>query len=307
MASLLGAWGLDDAQVTEVPEGSVNTWYRVETAVGRFFLRVDERDDPRAVDTELCILDALRALPVPRVVPTRDGRWTTPLGTRPCLLFEALAGEAYPPPALTPLRLASLGALVAKMHETTVPPGLAEHRFAPQRVHDVLFLPVRDRTLAEHPKAARALDEVFREGWQPYAFPQLPRAIVHGDLFHDNVLYEGQRVSGLLDFEAAGEGPRLFDLAVAVHALCFDPVAQRFATERVRAFVNGYHSQLALTKAEHDAWPAMLRYAAARFLVTRLRDFEYRPDARQAGTWKDYRDYLHHLQALDRPPPLTAP
>lgn len=306
IAAALADYGLTATAVAGVPEGSVNTWYRVDTARGRFFLRLDERDDPAAVDAELRVLDALAGMSVPRLVPTRDGRPMTSLAGKPCLLFEALHGASHAARALTDAQLAALGRTVAAMHAVPTPAGLALHRFHPRRVYESLWLPVRQRVGAEHPAAASALDAVFARGWEAYAFDALPQAIVHGDLFADNVLFEGDAVTGVLDFEAAGVGPRLFDLAVAVHALCFDAAARTFEVGRARALADGYRAGTALTAGEVAAWPEVLRYAGARFLVTRLRDFELRPGAREAGTWKDYREYLDHLRGLDAVAGLVA-
>jgi len=299
IAAALADYGLTATAVVGVPEGSVNTWYRVDALGGRYFLRLDERDDVAAVDAELRVLDALAGMSVPRVVPARDGRRVTSVAGKPCLLFEALHGASHAACELTAAQLSALGRTVAAMHAAPVPPGLAPHRFYPRRVYESLYLPVRERVVAEHPEAAAALAAAFAGGWEPYAFEGLPRAIVHGDLFADNVLFERDAVTGVLDFEAAGVGPRLFDVAVAVHALCFDVAARTFEGERARALVDGYRAETALTAAEVAAWPEVLRYAGQRFLVTRLRDFEMRPGAREAGTWKDYREYLDHLGALD--------
>lgn len=299
IAAALADYGLTATAWAGVPEGSVNTWYRVEAAGRRYFLRLDERGDPAAVDAELRVLDALAGMSVPRVVPTRDGRRMTSLAGKPCLLFEALHGVSHPARELTGAQLAAIGRTVAAMHATPVPEGLAPHRFHPRRVYESLWLPVRERVVAEHPDAAAALDAAFARGWAAYAFEGLPQAIVHGDLFADNVLFEGDAVTGVIDFEAAGVGARLFDLAVAVHALCFNVAARTFEVARARALMGGYRAGAALTAGEVAAWPEALRYAGQRFLVTRLRDFEMRPGAREAGTWKDYREYLDHLRALD--------
>jgi homoserine kinase type II len=295
----LADYGLAPTAVAGVPEGSVNTWYRVETAGGRYFLRLDERDDLGAVDAELRLLDALAGMVVPRIVRSRDGRAVTSLAGKPCLVFEALHGTAHLARELSVVQLAALGRAVAAMHAVPVTEAMAPHRFHPQRVYEALYLPVRERVVAEHPDAGRLLDGVFARGWEAYAFRALPQAIVHGDLFADNVLYAGDAVVGVIDFEASGVGPRLFDLAVAVHALCFDGAARGFEVARARALVDGYRAGVTLTAGEVAAWPEMLRYAGARFLVTRLRDFEMRPGAREAGTWKDYREYVDHLRAVD--------
>src|SRR5438309_252144 len=51
-------------------------------------------------------------------------------------------------------------------------------------------------------------------------FPDLPRGPVHGDLFRDNALFEGRRLSGVIDFYFAGVHWLLYDVAVCANDWC---------------------------------------------------------------------------------------
>ena len=110
---------------------------------------------------------------------------------------------------------------------------------------------------------------------------KLPKGIIHGDLFHDNLLFKGDKLVAMLDFEAACRGKFIFDLATAVNALCFD--GEGYDLKRFEALIAGYESLRPLSLAEWDAFPNELRLSALRFTVTRLRDFFLRPtDERRA-------------------------
>lgn len=297
LRALLARFGVDPLATQGVAGGSVNTYYRVESAQGRFFLRVDERADVAAVAHEVALLARITDVPVPRPQRALDGGWYALHGAKPVLLFTALPGETLPADALNAAQLAALGRAMAAMHRAD-PTGIGPHRFHPRALVEEHYAPLRDRVRAERPDAAAALDEVFREGWARYEFPALPRAIIHADLFADNLHFEGDALTGVLDFEAAGEGPRLLDLAVAVHALCFDVARGAFTPWRVEALAGAYRAEAALTEAERGAWPALLTYGAARFLFTRVRDFDLAASAAQAER-RDYREFLARLRALD--------
>lgn len=298
LRALLARFGVDPLAAQGVAGGSVNTYYRVESARGRFFLRVDERADARAVAHEVALLARIADVPVPRPQRALDGAWWTFYGAKPVLLFEALPGDALPSDALSAAQLAALGGAMAAMHRAD-PTGLAPHRFHPRALVEDHYAPLRDRVRAERPDAAAALDAIFHDGWARYEFAALPRAIIHADLFADNLHFEGDALTGVLDFEAAGEGPRLLDLAIAAHALCFDVARSAFTPWRVAALVGAYRARASATEGERAAWRDALTYGAARFLFTRVRDFELAANAAAQNERRDYREFLARLRALD--------
>jgi homoserine kinase type II len=107
-------------------------------------------------------------------------------------------------------------------------------------------------------------------------YAQLERGPVHADLFRNNVMFVGERLSGCFDFYFAGWDTWLFDLAVTVNDWCIDLDSGRLIEARVLALTRAYHAVRPFTAADQAAWLPMLRAAALRFWLSRLYDF-YRP------------------------------
>jgi hypothetical protein len=99
---------------------------------------------------------------------------------------------------------------------------------------------------------------------------------VHADLFRNNVMFDGERLTGFFDFYFAGCDTWLFDVAVTVNDWCIDLDTGVLDTARVRAMLDAYHAVRPFTAAEQTAWQPMLRAGALRFWLSRLYDFHRR-------------------------------
>jgi homoserine kinase type II len=117
---------------------------------------------------------------------------------------------------------------------------------------------------------------------------------VHGDLFRDNVLWKDGRVRALLDFESASHESYPFDLMVTLLAWCF---GDRLEPALARAMAQGYARVRPLPEAEAARLHDEGSFAALRFSVTRITDFELRP--RGLGVFKDFRRFVARAEALD--------
>ncbi|MBM47105.1 MAG: hypothetical protein CMA54_05530 [Euryarchaeota archaeon] len=121
-------------------------------------------------------------------------------------------------------------------------------------------------------------DEVFalagdRDDWSPFLdllrdesaslkmrFPEgLPKGVLHGDLFPDNVIGSGGSVAAILDLEEGWVGPCIFDLVMSFVGFGWEGGEPR--EERWRALVEGYESVRGISEEERVALPAMHRYA----------------------------------------------
>jgi len=97
----------------------------------------------------------------------------------------------------------------------------------------------------------------------------LPRGIVHGDLFRDNVLFNERGLTGVLDFHHASRGYLLYDLAVAANDWCTDSTGL-LNPDRTIELLRAYHRIRPLTSNEIRLFPAFALYAALAFWLSRL-------------------------------------
>ena len=107
-------------------------------------------------------------------------------------------------------------------------------------------------------------------------YRSLQNGPVHADLFRNNVMFDGDKLTGFFDFYFAGCDTWLFDVAVTINDWCIDLATGVLDMERVRAMLQAYHSVRPFTANEQLAWQAMLRAAAFRFWLSRVFDF-YKP------------------------------
>jgi homoserine kinase type II len=171
-----------------------------------------------------------------------------------------------------------------------------ENRFNFELVADV-YQEVRDRLPPYFKKITRTLDAEV--GYlEHYLECKLPKGIIHGDLYLDNILFRGEKVVGVLDFEAASRGKYIFDLATAVNAFCYD--GERYDLKRFEALIGGYESLRTLSLAEWDAFPNELRFSALRFTVNRLHAFYLNPLDEAHRINRDFRESYDRLMILRR-------
>jgi homoserine kinase type II len=107
----------------------------------------------------------------------------------------------------------------------------------------------------------------------------LPRGIIHADLFPDNVFFLGDKLSGLIDFYFACTDALAYDVAICLNAWCFES-DHSYNVTKGRNLLAAYAAVRPLTGAERAALPLLARGAALRFLLTRLVDwFDVPPGA----------------------------
>jgi homoserine kinase type II len=100
----------------------------------------------------------------------------------------------------------------------------------------------------------------------------LPEGVIHADLFPDNVLFLGEKLSGLIDFYFACNDILAYDVAICMNAWCFE-IDHSFNVTKARAFLNAYGRERQLSDAEQAVLPLLARGAALRILLTRLVDW----------------------------------
>jgi len=124
------------------------------------------------------------------------------------------------------------------------------------------------------------------------SWDSLPRGVIHGDLFTDNILFEGQKASGIIDFYYAHSAPYAMDIAITLNAQAV--LLGEHDQSRIDAFMEGYESLRPLEEEEHEALPLLLRLGALRFWVSRLYDAIFPRGGAMTQT-KDPEEYRNKL------------
>ena len=279
-----------------IAEGVQNSNYLVDTDAGRFILTLyEERTETADLPFFLALLDHLAAdgNPVPRALPDRGGAAIQALGGRPACLIEFLNGVSVSHP--TPAQAHAAGAALGQLHASLA--GFAQTRANPlgaDRWRTMLAQCGRAIDVIEagfHDRVAEALDAVLA------AWPRdLPVAAIHSDLFPDNVLMLGDRVTGLIDFYFACTDIRAYDLAVMHTAWAFDARGDGYDAAVGNALIAGYETRFPLSDAERAALPVLAQGACLRFLLTRAWDWLNTP-ADALVTRKDPLAYWRRLRS----------
>ena len=108
------------------------------------------------------------------------------------------------------------------------------------------------------------------------------------------MLFDGERVGGLIDFYFACNDVLLYDVAITLNDWCvqddgdIDPV-------RAKAMLQAYNAVRPFSDAEANAWGVMLRAAALRFWTSRLYDL-HKPRPAEMNKPKDPAHFQRVLQ-----------
>jgi homoserine kinase type II len=287
------------SSIAPIRAGSVNSNYVLETSKGKFLLRIDEVKSEMEVKREIDLLAFLRkhSFPCPHPLQDRKGRFYREYRNKCLSMFRYHEGRAIAPEKVRPTQLETIGRALGDLH--VIGKGYKkgiDNRFSFERIAD-LYMGVRGRLPNYFRKISRTLDDEV-EYLNHYLEGKLPKGVIHGDLFADNLLFRGERLVAVLDFEAACRGKFIFDIATAVNALCF--VNEEYSLDRFRYLLRGYESVRTLSLAEWDAFPNELRYSSLRFTVTRLHDFFLRPVDSTERVEKDFREFFERLRILRR-------
>jgi len=287
--------GLGDClAVVPIAAGTVNSNYFIDTRSGRYFVRLYEQQEVEGVAYEWALVDFLAAggVPLPeRVVGPAPGELR--VSGRPVVVYRQVVGEDLCQARVEPSHVYAVGVALARAarvgeHFSVIRAG----RFGLSDVARLLGQAAEAERVELAPALSR-LSALHAELDQRLP-TQLPRGVVHGDLFRDNVLWQGAHLVALLDWESASDGILVYDLAVCILAWC---CGDTLDWDLARSLVDGYRHERELSEAEWDGLWWHLRAGCLRFATTRIIDV-YLCGTYPAG-YKDYRRFLGRLDVIE--------
>jgi homoserine kinase type II len=255
-----------------IASGIENSNFFLTTERGEYVLTIFENLSFEQLPFYLRLMEhlAARGVLVPAPVANDKGELCVPLHGKPAAIVSKLVGSSELAPR--PVHCAEVGAMLAKMH-------LAGRDF-PLHQPNLRGLawwhgaaPAVLPHMAEPEAALLRAEMDFQQAFHASElYSRLQQGPVHADLFRNNVMFDGERLTGFFDFYFAGCDTWLFDVAVTINDWCVDLDTGVLDVARVRAFLDAYHAVRPFTADEQEAWQPMLRAGALRFWLSRLYD-----------------------------------
>ncbi len=294
------AW-LRDFTIGEVVDlrgiaaGITNTNYFVISQHSRYVLTIFEKNNLEELPYFVNLMThlATSGIPCPTPIPDKNGVALHVLKGKPALIVSCLAGKDVATPNLEQVKQVAL--TLANMHVVSSSFKQTSHN---QRGQD-WFEQTAQKVLPKLNSSEQALLKKELKYQYELDTSHLPRGVIHGDLFRDNVLFDGDKIGGFIDFYYACQDVLLYDVAIAVNEWCLHHNGADLGnidTEKVDVFLSAYQRVRVFSAAEFDLWPALLRRAALRFWLSRLYDF-YFPQMGEITHAKDPNHFKSILQA----------
>ncbi len=259
----------------EIKEGIENTNYFIQTEKGKFILtlyekRVEEKDLPFFISLMRNLFD--KNFPSPEPIVNKNGNYISEILGKKAAVVSFIEGSAKK--NLIPENCYEVGINTAKLHLITKDlPGKRENKLSVNSWRKIYNKVKKDcsKIHTSLPKIVeKNLDEI-EKNWPK----NIPSGIIHADLFPDNIFFEGNKLSGIIDYYFSCYDFYAFEIAICLNALCFEGKNENlsFNVTKAKKFIDGYSSIRKLTEGEKKSLKVLCQGAAIRFLLTRVFDY----------------------------------
>jgi len=266
-------FGIDDVTAFSIMEGgNENTNYCVETNSEKFVLTLcDQKSLAHATNlADLLVYLTDQGIRTPRVVvPPRE-----PIvllhDEKPVMMKRYVDGDVTS--NLAGNLLVQLGEELARLHEIPAP------SYVPQS------FPYGRRCFPEVINSN--LDHAYidwlseKNSFLQKRIPKhLPMALIHGDIFCDNIIGQGDQLIAIIDFEEACHYYRSFDLGMVIVGTCRD--CHGISFKKAGRLMQGYQKASTLQSVERESLKVFAVYAAVATSFWRFRQYHLlRPEPR---------------------------
>ena len=257
-----------------IEEGIENTNYFLSVENKKFILtiyekRVKSEDLPFFSDLMSSLVKSKFKCPSPII--NKANKTITDFEEKKLMIVTFLEGKAKQ--NLSPNNCKSIGIEVAKMHQITKDFKLKRKNDLSVESWKGLFHSVKNKCSEIHRDLPKLIEENLEDVQNNWP-KNLPRGIIHADLFHDNIFFLKDKFSGMIDFYFSCEDFFAFEIAICFNALCFDGLKENlsFNVTKAKNFIDGYTSIRKLNEEEKNNIKVLSQGAALRFLLTRVFD-----------------------------------
>ena len=261
-----------------IKKGIENTNYLLKSKNKKFILTIfEKRVSNKEIPFFMKLMDKLNNSKIncPKPLKNNNGKYLIKLKNKTACIVSFLKGKDKN--KLNLKNCFEVGKIIAQMHLVTKNINLSRKNSMGIKNLDPLLKSIKFRSnkFSNLEKfLANNLNEI-KKNWPK----KLPKGIIHGDLFIDNIFFNKNKLSGIIDFYFAANDYFMYEIAICINALCFDNKKSKFKInkQKIKSLIKGYESIKKISLKEKKSLNILCRGAAMRYLLTRLYDYSNTP------------------------------
>ncbi len=295
--SLSNNYNLDKITKFEgIKKGIENTNYLLDTDKKKFILTIfEKRVQKKDLPFFMNLMEKLNEKKIicPKPLKNNKGKHLYEIKKKPACIVTFLYGADKS--NLNYKNCFDIGKNIAKFHKITTKIKLYRQNSMSIKKLDILLKNISFKSNTISPKLNPTLDACLKDIKSKWP-RKLPKGIIHGDLFIDNIFFNKNKFSGFIDFYFSSNDYLMYEIAICINSLCFDKKNNFFIMneKKIQNLINGYESIRPFLKKEKNALNVLCRGAALRYLLTRIYDYFNTPKTALIQI-KDPNEYLQKL------------
>lgn len=250
--------------------GSTNSNFLVGSKEGKFVLSISNEKNVDEISNLVNLLLALEIeqFPTARLIPNSDGRYITDYIGKPAIMETYIEGEI--PKVITQNMAKQIGAAIGKLHQIDYQGNLpTTFAYGIECFNDV----TESRSINDYVNWLKNQTEHIYANMSQ----GLPVSSIHGDIFNDNTIFQGEKLAAIIDFEEACHYFKVFDLGMCIIGTCVND--GNLNLEKIKSLIEGYQSVEKLESSELDQLKLFAEYASTATSFWRYRQYNIRyPD-----------------------------
>ena len=261
-----------------IKKGIENTNYLLKSKNKKFILTIfEKRVSNKEIPFFMKLMDKLNNSKIncPKPLKNNDGKYLIKLKNKTACIVSFLKGKDKN--KLDLKNCFEVGKIIAQMHLVTKKINLSRKNSMGIKNLDPLLKSIKFRSnkFSNLEKFLVNNLKEIKKNWPK----KLPKGIIHGDLFIDNIFFNKNKLSGIIDFYFAANDYFMYEIAICINALCFDNKKSKFKInkQKIKSLIKGYESIKKISLKEKKSLNILCRGAAMRYFLTRLYDYSNTP------------------------------
>ena len=292
----LSKYNIDNInEFSGIKGGTSNSNYLLTADNKKFILTIfEERTNQENLPFYFDLMNHLNAhdIKCPEVIKDKQGNFSNSIKQKHAVITSFLTGSSLE--KIKPMHCSNLGLTIAKMHN-------ASEKINIKRENELGFdkLGIIIEKLKTYKKHID--DEKLKFIEDEFLFlsreinKDLPSGIIHADLFPDNIFFEENNLTGIIDFYFSCNDFYAYEIAICLNAWCFEDSNNEFNPTKAKYLLGSYNQERKFSNEEVEALPLLARASALRYLLTRLLDFYSHEDS-DLILKKDPNEYISKLR-----------